>query len=189
MYFKHIKHFFIKTLKFHLLLKAKVLHSSINFYEQKIFKKYFCSHIFVSIYFKGFSVDHSENQNKVRHCISISEFLHKKLEKHLLVLRKLLRPGHTQEKWIMEAVQEKLLRDNPQKKSKKNKRICLLLDKMTNKLLEDRINAIRPFHSSYSKKKLILEAIMERLESEEDFVKTKLAECKQNSQTGEPLGK
>lgn len=115
-------------------------------------------------------------EKKIQYSVCISPVLHNKLDQHLLVLRKILKFGLTKQDWLVEAVQEKLLRDTPERDIEKNKRINLRMDQLTNKLLEQRINLIRPFHNSYSKKKLLLDAIQERLDQEEGVVKQQLAD-------------
>lgn len=105
-------------------------------------------------------------KRKIQYSISVSQAFQKRLNQHLFVIKKLLRPGCTKEAWLTEAVKEKLKRDKPNIVVEGEKRVNLRLNLITNQNLEERITKIRPFHYSYSKKKLILEAIHEKLEED-----------------------
>jgi len=118
-------------------------------------------------------------KNKVQYCVSISPLIHKKLEQHLFILRKLLQPGLTKEGWLTDAVREKLERESPEKIVKKEKRINIRIDLLTNKNLAEYVKMSRCFQYSYSKKKLVLEAIQEKLEEEEDGARKKFIEYRE----------
>ncbi|MBA3816882.1 MAG: hypothetical protein H0X29_10275 [Parachlamydiaceae bacterium] len=113
--------------------------------------------------------------NKIhQYSVSISPHLHSKLEQHIFVFKKLLKPGYTKQQWLIEAIEEKLKNDDPDKEVENEKRVSFRIDALTKKILEKHVQQISYFRSSYSKRKWILDAIQEKLDLEEKAVKKKL---------------
>jgi hypothetical protein len=75
----------------------------------------------------------------------------------------------TKQDWIAQAIQEKLEREMSGSvpcQANKDRRMVLKLDPETSKVLQNRVDLSRRIGASYSKNKLILEAIDEKLELE-----------------------
>lgn len=117
-----------------------------------------------------------ENENTSQYTVSISPVLHTKIEEHIYLLKKLLKPDHTKNKWVNEAIQEKLSREKAKKDIVRDKHVRVFIDLLTKRKLEERVQMIRSLRYSYSKKQWILDAIEEKLSHEEDSIKIKLKE-------------
>jgi len=104
--------------------------------------------------------------------VKIDDFLHKRLEKHLRILKHLDEGGKTKQQWIKEALKEKLEQSNESELlAPKESRIAVRLNEAMNRKVEKKVELRKKLRDSYSKKQLIVEAINEKLEKEE--VKTK----------------
>ena len=107
----------------------------------------------------------------------ITQNLHDRLTKHLLILKKLCLQGQTKQNWLMEAIREKLsLAESIQECDFQERRINIQVDLLTEEKLSSRVAYIKQFRSSYSKKKWILDAIEEKLEKDKSMTEKKLAE-------------
>ena len=106
----------------------------------------------------------------------MSPFLHKEIENHLLVLQNLFKKKISKQKWIVDAIKEKLQKQekNPNNNKKNQERVGFKLDSITSVKLDLRVKVIRKHLGEYSKQQLILEALQERLTSEEEDVKQKI---------------
>lgn len=117
------------------------------------------------------------NQNDtLQYTVSISPVLHNKLDQHIYVLKKLIKPKLTKKDWVAEAVEQKLARDDSKQDLPKVKRICIKIDHLTKGILDNLVDMVRSLRNSYSKKQWILDAIQEKLAQEEGAVKNKLKE-------------
>jgi hypothetical protein len=116
------------------------------------------------------------NTKTQQYTVNISPILHHKLDQHIFLLKKLFKTGKTKRDWLTEAIEEKLAREEPKRVVDKEKRVGLRLDLMTNKKLEERVEMIRRFRYSYSKKQWIVDAIYEKLDSEEEPAKKRFNE-------------
>jgi hypothetical protein len=119
-------------------------------------------------------VDDQTKKSKIyQYTVSISPHLHNRLDKHIFILKKLVRTGHTKQQWLVEAVEEKLKNEKSSQTQdiEKEKRVSLRIDVLTKKILEEQIQLIRCFRTSYSKRKWILDAIQEKLDLEEVSIK------------------
>lgn len=114
-----------------------------------------------------------KNDNEIPFSLNISPILHAKLDQHVYVLKKTLKPTITKKEWISDAIEKKLAKEMSEKE--RIKRICIKIDLLTKKKLENCIEAIRMLRS-YSKKQWICDAIQEKLAMEEDPVKIRLKE-------------
>lgn len=119
----------------------------------------------------------NQQKNKVQqYTVSISPLLHGKIEKHVFLLQKLLNSTHTKHDWLIEAIESKLSKEEHNKEISKEKRVTFRIDFLTKKKLEDRVRMIRRFRNSYSKRQWVLDAIQEKLDNEEEKIKSTLKE-------------
>ena len=109
---------------------------------------------------------------------SVQESLWKKFEKHIFLL-KYIGGEKTKQNWMIDAVEEKLSKkeyeDLKTLLEEPEKRMTIFLDEDLNERLEKQIELARKVQGSYSKKQLIIEAIIDKLEREreelEDVIK------------------
>lgn len=125
----------------------------------------------------GYEIDLLKKLKSQQYSVSISQNLHDRITKHLLILKKLCRQGQTKQNWLMEAIRERLeFEENNKECEFQERRITLQVDLLTEERLSHRVSYIKQFRSSYSKKKWILDAIEEKLEKEKPMAEQKLAE-------------
>jgi hypothetical protein len=100
------------------------------------------------------------------YCVSISQNLHSKIDRHVLVSKNLLKLKLTKHDWVIEAIKEKLEKQFDSSEITQEKNIGLHLDPLTHQRLGKHVDMIRQCQFSFSKKKWILDAIQERLDKE-----------------------
>ena len=104
----------------------------------------------------------------------VQEALWKKFEKHIFLL-KYIGKEKTKQSWLMEAVEEKLSKEEYADLKKileePERRMAIFLNDALREKIDKQIELARRVKGSYSKKQLITEAIMEKLERERDELK------------------
>lgn len=111
----------------------------------------------------------------VQYSITLAPFLQKKLDSHLQTLKFLHHPEKVRQTWILNAINEKILREKDSKAVSKEKYLGITLKKGTLKKLESKLAEISKMLPGYSKKQWVLEAIEEKLDEEKEAVQAKLA--------------
>lgn len=107
--------------------------------------------------------------------IRIGEHLHKRIAKHIQLLKHVKTRFHTKQKWIAEAFKEKI-KNEPKLTSEdilREKFLHFKIDKQIYGEIEERVGIIKKFRN-FSKKQWMLEAIYEQLEREEQETKNLL---------------
>lgn len=113
--------------------------------------------------------------NLHQYICSVSPHLFKRISKHVNLSKALDNLMMTKRSWILEAIKEKLEKDNDYQSIPKDTRISFHIDKPTWKLIQERVDHIRKFRrTTYSKKQWLVEAIEEKLSIEEDAMRKKL---------------
>lgn len=97
---------------------------------------------------------------------TISSYIHERLQRHIL-LRKLVDRSTTRQRWIIHAVQEKLAKDVKSPITPKANTLTVKIDDDLKESLLKRIEFIKQFRASYSKKQWLVEAILEKLDRDE----------------------
>jgi hypothetical protein len=114
----------------------------------------------------------------------VSPHIYQKLEKHLFLL-KTVDTKRTRKTWILEAIQEKLANETINDDIPKQKRVSVEIDESTHQQLDQRVNLMKKFHTTYSKKQWILDAILEKLDKDNKKISEKLTkikdDCNKNS--------
>ncbi len=103
--------------------------------------------------------------------IEIGENFYKKINNHVYLLRHIHKRDYSKNRWIMEALNEKLSQNLSPTEVPRRKQISLKIDANLRKNLEIKIEYIKKFRNNYSKKKFIMEALAEKLEREEEEFK------------------
>lgn len=108
--------------------------------------------------------------------LSLSEQIAKKIEKHILVRKSILKEiDVSKHKWALEAIKEKLEKE-------KDIRSCLTRNKSFNfelpdhleEKIDERVDFVKKFSKSYSRKKWLVEAFLEKIDNEDGGIKTQL---------------
>lgn len=101
--------------------------------------------------------------------IRLSEHLFEKLEKHVMLLRHLDGSTMSKHAWIIQAIQDKLDKEEDLRLSSipKERSMSIRLPEKLAEQLDKQVDIIGNFRVSFSKKKYIVEAIFEKLEQEE----------------------
>jgi hypothetical protein len=106
----------------------------------------------------------------------ISDHVHDRLERHVQILKKLIDRSATKQRWLFDSIEEKLARDIENPTVPKESTINVKIDKEQDKQIHERIEFMKKFKCSYSKKQWIVEAILEKLERDEKEVDQKIIE-------------
>src|SRR5438105_2635223 len=117
-------------------------------------------------------------KEKGGYSVTISPHIHKRLERHIFIIKKLINKNLTKNNWLLSAIEEKLEREVPYQDVPAVNTISLKLDPKREQLILQRVNYVRKFRKSYSKKQWILDAITDKLERDEENVEKKLLETR-----------
>ncbi len=115
---------------------------------------------------------------KSGYSVTISRHIHARLERHVLILKKLLDKGATKQNWMISAIKEKLARDLQDDSLPKATTITLKIDKELDEELNARVEFIKKFRQSYSRKQWIVDAVIEKLDLDERKVEEKFLSIK-----------
>lgn len=121
--------------------------------------------------------------NSIPYTITISPHIYGRLEKHITILKKLIDRSATKQRWTSDAIKEKLLNDSKCEQPPKASTLNVKIEKNLCKELVDRVEYIKQFRVSYSKKQWIVDAVLEKLDRDEKEVEKKLQQLKK---TGSP---
>jgi hypothetical protein len=126
----------------------------------------------------------NKNGSVKNYSFIISPQINHKLSKHLTSL-KMIKGNLKKSEWLVNAIKEKLNRDNCGEIIQKEMRINLPIDEETLERLESNVKMTGKFRTSFSKKQWIVEAILEQLEKEShevrSFAKQALQEMNEQS--------
>lgn len=106
--------------------------------------------------------------------VIISSHIYERLEKHITILKKLVDRSATKQRWIVDAIKEKLLNDANSTKPPKASTLNVKIESKYAKELAKRIEYIKKFRVTYSKKQWIVDAVIEKLDRDEKDVEKKM---------------
>lgn len=109
-------------------------------------------------------------------CI-VDDRLYENLDNHLTAI-KALKGKVTKQSWINQAIKEKLHKESSSFKVSKLKTINFKIDQESLPGIETRVNFIKKFRRTYSRKLWIVEAIQEKLEKEAKSVQEEMEKIK-----------
>lgn len=112
--------------------------------------------------------------------LTISPHIHERLERHILILKKLIDRGMTKQTWITNAIKEKLKKDSENTQVPKASTLSVKIDEDLDKLILERIEYVKKFRFSYSKKQWLVDAILDQLDNEEQEAERTLLKIKQH---------
>jgi hypothetical protein len=114
-------------------------------------------------------------------CFNMGEHLFNRLEKHLFNLSCIEDQRQSKQRWIIEAIKEKMERDFQSEdfSMPRFRKVFLKISKPLNRKLDSIISMIKKVRGSFSKKQLIVEAIQEKLEKDEPKINHSLKKIRQ----------
>jgi Uri superfamily endonuclease len=115
-----------------------------------------------------------DSQPDSGYTVAIGTHVYERLEKHVLILKKLIDRSTTKQRWILDAIKQKLSKID--KTVPIERRIAIRIERSIDSELVKRVEYIRQFRTSYSKKQWILDAIIEKLEIDEEIVAKRVSE-------------
>lgn len=120
----------------------------------------------------------------VNYSFRVNEDLYNRFNKHLHLLKRLENSSISKQKWITEAINEKLAseKSNPDSIAK-DRHISFRVEKQLSKNIEKSIEKTRKFRRSFSKKQWFVEAIYKKLETEEHKAKDLLKQMAKSLET------
>lgn len=121
----------------------------------------------------AFDEDKVKRNSEGAYSFTISSYIHERLQRHILILKKLVDRSTTKQRWIISAVQEKLTRDASKTLIPKADTLTVKLDEELEASLLKRIEFIKKFRFSFSKKQWLVEAILEKLDKDEAEIEKK----------------
>lgn len=110
---------------------------------------------------------------KKGYSLRIGENLYNRVNKHLQLLKHFDNHSNSKQRWLVEAIKEKLEAEQHQglEGIPKERHIGIRIDQNLSEKIESRVNLIRKFRVSFSKKQWFVEAICDKLERDEKKVK------------------
>lgn len=115
-----------------------------------------------------------------RATFEISPAIHQRVEDLLYMTKNYCGEIINKQEFVLKAIKEKLKYDKEVLSDKipKEKFLHYKIDNITLKQLDEKVNLIRKFRRTYSKKQWILEAIQEKLNREEVVIKKMMKETR-----------
>lgn len=107
---------------------------------------------------------------------TISPHIYERLDRHILILKKLIDRSTTKQRWITNAIKEKILKEANNQQLPKATTLNIKIAKELEDELQRKVEFIRKFRASYSKKQWLVDAILEKLDRDEKGVEAKLVE-------------
>jgi hypothetical protein len=121
--------------------------------------------------------------NRIKnYSIRIEERLYKRINKHIQLLKH-LNSSQSQKNWIEKAILEKFEREEERNITEcipPEKHLSFKTNSQIHATIEKKVEVIRKFRSSFSKKQWILEAIQEKLDREEEKIEKQTKELLEN---------
>lgn len=119
-----------------------------------------------------------QDEKIVHYSFKVGENLFKKIEKNLHLLKYLDHNSHSKQRWIVEALTEKLNHElkTPPDDIPRERQLTVRINDVLNKKIEKRTEFIKKFRNSYSKKQWVIEAIHEKLDREAEKTRKLLQE-------------
>jgi Arc/MetJ-type ribon-helix-helix transcriptional regulator len=111
--------------------------------------------------------------------LRIGEKFFERINKHVYLLKRLESRSHSKQRWIEEAIKEKL--DTEEKCEcyiPKDKFISLKIPDYLYRRIENRIEHAKKFNISYSATKWLVEAILDKLDREDEKAKQLMKQVK-----------
>jgi predicted transcriptional regulator len=126
--------------------------------------------------------EHSSN-----YAVKIGKNLAERIDNHIDVLKYLKNKDLKKSQWLLEAISEKINREEhlPPYALPKEKHLNIKLDDQLRERMERIVSALKSVRRAYSKKQWIVEAIAEKLDKEEAEAK-QLARKKDQQIVGNP---
>lgn len=112
-------------------------------------------------------IDSSSTIKKpVEYTVRIGNHLYQRINKHMRLLKN-IRRDNSKQKWIQEAIREKLKEDEISNENLGDRFLHLKFDMDLWQEIQKKIEILKAFYTSISKKQWIEEAIYEKLDREE----------------------
>lgn len=126
-----------------------------------------------------------------QYTISVGGNLHKRVTKHVELLKRLENRSHSQQQWMKDALKEKLAQLEEQLGEAdvdelKELYLAFKVEEEINHEVEKKIKILKNMRRSYSKKQLLIEAFSEKLDREESKIKELLRKKMANSRENSP---
>jgi len=104
----------------------------------------------------------------------VGENLHNRINKHVNKLKSTEGPGQSKQKWVIDAIKEKLNAENLSEDLPREKSLGLKISLNLHNQILKRVEMMRKVRSSFSKKQWIVEAIADKLDRDERLVQRNL---------------
>lgn len=112
----------------------------------------------------------------------LSPHTHNRLERHIFILKKLVAKSTTKQDWLLNAITEKFANDENKQELPKAAIVNIKINKEIDKELIRRIEFIKKFRCSYSKKQWLVEAVLEKLDRDETAVEQRILDAKKSQE-------
>ncbi len=119
------------------------------------------------------TIEPQPKQKRIEYTVRIGNHLYKRITRHLILLKH-LKSNESKQKWIQEAIEEKLSAEGIVEEFAGDRFMHLKLDERIWNKLHEKVESLKSTRTSVSKKILIEEAIFEKLDREEHKSKTLL---------------
>ena len=116
----------------------------------------------------------------VGYTFSISPHIYERLERHILILKKIIDRTTTKQRWITHSIKEKLVKEEASQLIPKATSLNVKLDEELEMELFKKVEFVKKFRTSYSKKQWLVDAVLEKLDRDEKGVEAKLLDSTQS---------
>lgn len=112
--------------------------------------------------------------------VFISPHIYERLEQHISILKKAVDRNITKQAWLINAIKEKLENDSIDQHVPKANTLSVKIEEALENLILERIEHIKKFRSSYSKKQWIIDAVISKLDRDQTKVEKQTLETTKN---------
>jgi len=115
----------------------------------------------------------TKKDSRKLHNIHLPDRLHRKLSAHIDILKSLDDRSITNQTWITKAIKNKINKTGIQNPLEipKQRTVCVKIDQRLLSEIDEKVEFLKKFNRTYSKSKLIVEAILEQLDEEQNKIK------------------
>lgn len=115
-------------------------------------------------------ITQKNQSNRKLHTFFLPNHLHKKLSLHINVLKAFEEGKTSNQKWITNAIKNKIKKTGKQNPHEipKDRKICIKIEDDLLEEINEKVEFLKKFNRTYSRSKLVVEAILDQLEEERE---------------------
>ena len=111
--------------------------------------------------------------------VLVGENLNNRISRHIDRLKATEGPGQSRQRWVVDAIKEKLNEENVSNNLPRAKFLGLKISQHLHEQILKRVELMRKIRNSFSKKQWIIEAVSDKLDRDEQIIQKKITDFAQ----------